>query len=144
MSPLGVPLIGTPTCLRSSGAVQYSSTAQPDKNNRAAQISSRVSNLLHAEMNMNIHIFKVIPSYLGFSSGIIIFLLPVLNSHRPKPESFICSRLSTRHVLGFRFPWNLRLLLWMNSIPWNTNEHVKTEEVKTSALHYYFNLCLIK
>lgn len=46
-----------------------------------------------------------------------LVLLPRLNSHRPKPESLTCSRLSTRQELSFKFPWNFRLLLWMNSIP---------------------------
>lgn len=28
-------------------------------------------------------------------------------------------------MLGFRFPWNLRLLLWIKSIPLNTNKWAK-------------------
>ena len=74
-------------------------------------------------ININANICKIYSSeptdlnVWGFPVGGPCFLLPYLNSHRPKPESFTWSRLSTRHVLGFRFPWNLRLLFWMNSIP---------------------------
>lgn len=28
-------------------------------------------------------------------------------------------------MLGFRFPWNLRLLLWIKSIPLNTNKQAQ-------------------
>lgn len=63
-------------------------------------------------------ICQCLPEWPVIVSWMLLDWWPCLSSHSPNPDSFTCSRPSTRQLEGFRLPWEPRGLLWRNNMPW--------------------------